>query len=141
MALTPYGYKIVNGHIVIDDKQAKSVVTVFETYISGYSLNETARLAGINKSHSVIGSILRNKKYLGTELYPPIIGEKLFKAVEKERMKRSTSLGRGYVPPDQEDKKRVQYKYTLGEVEKKYNNAFMQAEYAYSQIERDEANE
>lgn len=34
---------------------------------------------GIDKTHSVIGRLLRNKVYLGTDYYPQIVDKEIFK--------------------------------------------------------------
>lgn len=49
--------------------------------------------AGINKTHSVIGRILRNKVYIGTEYYPQIIDEDTFATLSLMRKKPRPSVG------------------------------------------------
>lgn len=40
---------------------------------------------GIDKTHSVIGRLLRNKLYLGTDYYPQIVDEEIFEKVQELR--------------------------------------------------------
>lgn len=73
-----YGYKMQNGEIMIDEQQAQKIRLLFGAYNSGCSLNESAKKSGINKTHSVLGRMLRNRHYLGSTLYPQIIDEDTF---------------------------------------------------------------
>jgi len=45
--------------------------------------------AGIKASHSVVGRILKNARYLGDAFYPAIIDAETFKAAESERIRRA----------------------------------------------------
>lgn len=136
MKHTPYGYKIVNGEAVIDDVKAEQIRMLFKLYLDGAGLATCSKETEINKTHASIGRMLRDEKYLGTEFYPAIIDKESFVAAEAERMKRAKALGRIY--EYQEDGQEVKlYQYRLGKVEQKFDNPFEQAEYAYSQIERE----
>ena len=46
MGYTPYGYRIENGAAVINDQEAECVRRIFDNYISGMSLAESAKAAG-----------------------------------------------------------------------------------------------
>lgn len=63
--------------------------------------------------------MLRNEKYLGTDFYPAIIDEVVFKTAEAERMKRAKDLGRinNYKDNDHSEIKNCVFK--LGKVEQK----------------------
>lgn len=141
MAHTPFGYKIVDGKAEIDEEQALQLNMIYQVYIGGASLTKAAETVGIVSTYSSLGRMLRNRKYLGTDYYPAIIDKKLFEAAEEERMKRAVALGRIYKYPEPEDEIKQAYSFQLGNVEKKYENPFMQAEYAYSMIESEAANE
>ncbi len=141
MSHTPFGYKIVNGKAEIDEEQALQLNVIYQAYIGGASLTKAAATVGIVSTHASIGRMLRNKKYLGTDYYPAIIDKKLFDAAEEERQKRATALGRIYEYPEPEDESMPVYSFRLDKVDKKYDNPFMQAEYAYSMIESEAANE
>ena len=139
MTHIPFGYQIENGHAVIDEIAAKQLNTLFEEYIAGAALATAADKAGISATHSVIGRMLRNEKYLGTDFYPAIIDKASFEAAEVERMKRARALGRVYDYSKAETSNEKKCTYHLGSVQQKYNNPFRQAEYVYSLIESEEA--
>lgn len=46
-----YGYKIINGKAVIDDKEAGIIISIFNSYISGLSMKAAAAAAN---SHGVL---------------------------------------------------------------------------------------
>ena len=54
MAYIPYGYKIQDGVVTVDEKAAGQVKVFFEKYISGLSLTVAREQAGIDKTHSVM---------------------------------------------------------------------------------------
>ena len=70
MAHIPYGYRIADGKAVIDEKEALKVRELFCKFLEFGTISETARAVNIDKTHSVISNILKNKTYLGTSLYP-----------------------------------------------------------------------
>ena len=105
---------------------------LFQEYIECGSMRSAAMKAGINKTHSVIGRILRNKVYIGTEYYPQIIDEDTFAKVQeiRENNARSQNRIRAYRPHP----KAEIGTFTIGKVAGKYDDPYKQAEYAYSQI-------
>jgi len=50
--------------------------------------------AGIEKTHSVMGRILKNVLYLGNDIYPAIIDKETFDKAEEVRNKRAKDLRR-----------------------------------------------
>lgn len=94
MAYVPYGYKIIDGVVIVDEKAAKQVRVFFEKYISGLSLAVAGEQAGIEKTHSSMGLILKNVNYLGNDVYPAIIDKETFDKAEEVRDKRAKDLGR-----------------------------------------------
>ncbi len=94
MAYVPYGYTITDGVITVDEKAAGQVKEFFEKYISGLSLTVAGEQAGIEKTHSVMGRILKNVLYLGNDIYPAIIDKEIFDKAEEVRNKRAKDLGR-----------------------------------------------
>lgn len=141
MAHTPYGYNIVNGKAVADEEKANQLKALFKAYIEGSSLKAAAESAGIIITHSSVGNILRNERYLGTVFYPSIIDKAIFESAESERMKRAKALGRIYEYGDSEVTKSVKQIFKIGKIEQKYDDPFKQAEYSYSLIESEEVNE
>ena len=134
MAHTPYGYIIKNGIAFIDDKLANQVKELFHAYISGFSLVDAAKRAGIKRCHSSIAKMLTCKRYLGDAFYPPIIDEDTFKQAEAEKIKRARMLGR--IREKAEPKKSLErMRFSAPSPEALYEDPFTQAEYAYSLIE------
>ena len=94
MAYVPYGYTITDGIVTVDERAADQVRVFFEKYISGLSLAVAGEQAGIEKTHSSMGLILKNVHYLGNEVYPAIIDKETFDKAEEVRSKRVKDLGR-----------------------------------------------
>ena len=134
MSHTPFGYRIENGKAVIDKEAAEQIKVLFQSYMSGDSLATAAKKAGINGFHSGIGRILRNKRYLGDEFYPPIIDKDTFYTAEAERIMRAERLGR---TKKSKQVKEVIYPtvFRMKEGTEEFDDPFGQAEYAYSLIE------
>ena len=98
-------------------------------------MRAAAKTVRIDKTHSVIGRLLRNKVYLGTNYYPQIVNEEIFEKVQELRGSNAKSQNRirkFEAPPELELKD-----YKLDKVEEKYTDPYQQAEYAYSMIEED----
>ena len=94
MAYVPYGYTITDGVVTVDERAADQVRDFFEKYISGLSLAVAGEQAGIEKTHSSMGLILKNINYLGNDVYPAIIDKETFDKAEEIRNKRAKDLGR-----------------------------------------------
>ena len=94
MAYVPYGYTITDGEVTVDEKKAEQVRVFFEKYISGLSLAVAGEQAGIEKTHSSMGLILKNTHYIGNDVYPAIIDKETFDKAEEVRQKRAKDLGR-----------------------------------------------
>lgn len=136
----PFGYRIENGKAVIDEEAAEKIKVLFQSYLSGNSLETAAKKAGIKVSHSGIGRILRNAKYLGDEYYPAIIDYDTFQAAQAERFIRVEQLGR-IRQTEKEEEVIFPTTFHMREVTEKFDDPFAQAEYIYSLIEVMEVNE
>ena len=100
----PLGYSIQNGRAVIQPETAEIVRKVFEAYLNGTSTYRIAKeLTGqriLNASgqpswnHGSVGKILDNCRYLGDELYPPMIELGTFEQVQERRKQKAEELGR-----------------------------------------------
>ena len=86
--MTPYGYRIVHGEAVIDNKQALNLRTFFQLYLKGLTIDDAGHDAGILRSRTLLRNILSNTVYLGTDFYPRLITDEVFEAVQAERAKR-----------------------------------------------------
>ena len=58
MGHTPYGYRIENGAAEINEAEADCVRQIFNNYISGMSLTESAKAAGYPIVHSSVKRML-----------------------------------------------------------------------------------
>lgn len=135
MTHTPYGYKIINAQAVVDEQIAEKVRQLYAEYLESGSMRAAAKTVGIEKTHSVIGRLLRNKVYLGTNYYPQIVDEEMFKKVQEllgSNAKSKNRIREFEAPPELELKD-----YKLDRVEEKYTDPYRQAEYAYSMIGED----
>ena len=129
-----YGYIMIDGKAVINEEQAEKVRRFFKFYISGQALKVASENAGLDLFHGSAGRMLRNKHYLGDDLYPAIISQEDFDKAEEIRMARANSLGR-IKELKQDQKPKVPTQFYLKSVERKYSDPFEQAEYIYSLIE------
>lgn len=134
MGHTPFGYRIENGVAVVDEPAAERVQALYQSYLSGDSLRTVANKVGIDAFHAGIGKILKNRHYLGDDYYPAIIDPDTFAAVQEERFRRASALGRIREPKED---KAATYPTTFHIIEgaQVYDDPFAQAAYAYSLIE------
>lgn len=134
MSHTPFGYRIENGIAVVDKHAAEQVQALYQAYFSGDALRTAANKVGIDAFHAGVGKILKNRHYLGNDYYPAIIDPDTFAAVQEERFKRASALGRICKP--KEDKVAASpTTFHIIEGTQVYDDPFAQAAYAYSLIE------
>jgi hypothetical protein len=129
----PFGYSIQNGRAVVNEKEALKIKELFEAYLSGLSLTEAAKKAGIKRYHTSIARMLTDKRYVEDKFYPPIINRDIFEEAQLERRRRAEALGRIYEHKGNE-KKSLNYRFHASMPDKLYDDPFQQAEYAYSLI-------
>ena len=127
----PYGYRIENGKAVVDETAAGQVRQLFENYLSGDSLKKAAENAGIAGNHGTIKLMLRNRRYLGDDFYPPIISEEMFNAAAEE-------LQSGHVR--KERSVNVPLRFTFISAADYFENPVRQAEYMYGLIKTEVTN-
>lgn len=111
---TPIGYRIIEGKIVVDEEKSKIVQQIFTEYDHGISLIKIAgnlKERGIKNTHGrvtwthgVIGKILENHNYLGTEYYPQIIEKELFERVQRKREEKRKTLSCGKYRPSERER-------------------------------------
>ena len=94
MGHTPFGYRIEGGKAVIDEVAAGQIKKLYENYLSGLSLENAAKEAGINTYHGTVKKLLSSRHYLGDAFYPAIIDEDTFTKAALEGDRRSEKLGR-----------------------------------------------
>lgn len=132
MSHIPYGYRIVDAKAVFDEEKAEKVRTLFKEYIKLESVQKANRIAGIDKAHPFLGTMLKNRTYLGTDYYPRLIDDEIFEKAQTIRKDRAVKLGRVDMRPKAKVKRT--YHYEKGNVDRRFTDPYEQAQYAYSQI-------
>ena len=92
---TPFGYMVRDGETVPCPAEADAVQDIFTRYLAGASYNEiTERMSSGNipyHQHTrqwnkhMVKRILENGKYLGTDVYPRLVSDEDFLAVQLQR--------------------------------------------------------
>ena len=87
-----FGYDRFNGRIVINEGQAAVVKLIYTWYAEGMSLGEIKKTledmsipSPQNKpiwSKQALSNILSNEHYLGSDIYPVLVDDELFVAVQ-----------------------------------------------------------
>ena len=98
----PFGYCMKNGEITTEPKEVYAVVAIFDEYLKGRSLSEIAKLMQSEKirynaisdkwNKNMVKRIIENERYLGTEKYPQLIAEDIFRQANEKRVKKATTL-------------------------------------------------
>ena len=125
-----YGYKIVDGKVIVDEQEAAVVINIFNGYLSGMSLRDAATNAGRPMVHSMVKRIISNFCYVGDDFYPAIVSRQTFTKANAELIRRAEKHGGGKrlkATP-------VYTEFTLAEPEMQYDDPIAQAEYMYSLI-------
>ena len=87
----PFGYRIRDGKVCVDERNSSTVRMIFEGYIQNASyqkLADTLERQGtpyIPEKHwnkNIVARILKDRHYLGDEEYPPIITQDIFQRAE-----------------------------------------------------------
>lgn len=133
MKHTPYGYDIVGGAAVINEKQAANLRKLCENYLSGMSFVQAAKDVGLEMKHSGVKRLMQNPRYLGDDFYPAILTAEIAQAVEAERQRRD-ALYQGERYTQEEVQIAIPTSFTMRKLSTRYKDPIKQAEYAYSQI-------
>lgn len=90
----PFGWKYENGKKVLHEREADALRNMYRDYLQRNSLAASVRLLELlkieyqeektNWNKSRVRRLLSDKRYLGTEEYPPIIDPETFEAVQKK---------------------------------------------------------
>ena len=138
MAYIPYGYRIENGKLQIDDIQARKLKVLYESYVSGMTLQKAHEVSKIESSFNAIKTMLKNPVYTGCDGYPQIIENALFESVQKERKERVSRLGKNKL----KHREKVFSPLTgfqISKAETSFDDPKLQAEYLYTLIKEKEA--
>lgn len=94
----PFGYMMQNGTITTNPAEVLAVLTIFSEYMAGKSLKEIANKMAVPYSDgdvwnkNMVKRVLENEKYLGTDIYPQLISDDVFRAVNERKTAKATSL-------------------------------------------------
>lgn len=134
MKHTPYGYDIIGGMAVINEEKAAAIRQTCKNYLSGMSMTQAARAAGINMNHSGVKRLILNPRYLGDDFYPAILTPEIAQAVEAERQRRD-ALYKGKRYTREGVTVFIPTAFSMRKLSTRYKDPVKQAEYAYSMIE------
>lgn len=96
----PFGYTMENGKIIIYPTESQTVQEIFSDYLDGQSLLKIAEslnerhveylpeTTGWNKAR--LKRIIEDKRYIGSDSYPPIIEQKIYDKAQAVRASRNT---------------------------------------------------
>ncbi|MDE7262454.1 MAG: recombinase family protein [Oscillospiraceae bacterium] len=92
---TPFGYMVRDGKTVICPKEADAVRSIYHRYLAGASYARIAEEMSLGTipyhqhtpqwNKHMIKRILENGKYLGTDIYPRLVSDEDFLAVQLQR--------------------------------------------------------
>ena len=85
----PYGYRMENGKIVIHPEEAERLKTFFEADLSGATMRDAGKMAGLNCSTDSYPNIIERTIYVGNSHYPAMISEEYHRRLMEEREKRT----------------------------------------------------
>ena len=94
----PFGYMMQNGIITTNPAEVLAVLTIFSEYMAGKSFLSIAINMKVPYSENKIWNknmvkrVLENEKYLGTDVYPQLISEEVFRKVNERKSAKATSL-------------------------------------------------
>lgn len=94
----PFGYRLDNGDVIIQNSEADCVRWIFTAYLQGASLKAISE--GLNErlcvryapgkpwNKNMVDRILQDQRYSGDALYPEIISEGLYQSAQRRRTER-----------------------------------------------------
>ena len=98
----PFGYCMINGEITTAPKEVYAVAGIFKEYLNGKSLLQIAKLMEAEKirysedsehwNKNMVKRIIENERYLGTDKYPQIIDDDIFRRANEKRVRKATTL-------------------------------------------------
>jgi hypothetical protein len=89
----PFGYRIANGVLTIDETEVETVRRIYADYLTGMSYQSIAvrlstgavpyKAAGTVWNKNMVKRILENPKYTGEKGFPPLIDPESYRAVSE----------------------------------------------------------
>ena len=97
-----FGYCMKNGEITTEPKEVYAVEEIFREYLNGSSFLQIAKLMESEKirysedsdrwNKNMVKRIIENEKYLGTDKYPQLIAEDIFRRANEKRIRKATTF-------------------------------------------------
>ena len=96
----PFGYKMKLGEIVPQPREAEAVRSIYLQYLAGASFKQLAEQLQTEDvpydedkswNKNMVARILEDSRYVGADLYPPIISAEQFQAVQERRKQNCTA--------------------------------------------------
>jgi len=132
MRSIPYGYRMVNGKMILHEQEAEAVKQAFRLYLDGDSLVGISKETGIGRVQAGMTRLLTDSKYLGTEDFPQIIDKELFDKVQDAYSKRRGERKRS---SRVRIRKPVPMEFELSDSIATFEDPFKEAAFLYSQIQ------
>lgn len=86
--MTPYGYSIHDARAFVEPDEQRRLVELYTAFVAGATLKSCVAASGIPRSAPTCKRMLANKTYLGTDYYPAVIEEGLFRKAQDELRRR-----------------------------------------------------
>lgn len=131
-----YGYKLNDGKVQIHPVESTQVKILFELISDGTSMLAANKVVRIERTHTTIARMLKNRKYLGNEFYPRLIDESIFKKVQEVREQAIINKNRSRRNLALDKNQDVSFRFSQV-YEDRYDDPFMQAAYAYNLITKE----
>ena len=96
----PFGYKMKLGEIVPQPQEAETVRSIYLQYLAGASFKQLAEQLQTEDvpydedkswNKNMVARILEDSRYVGADLYPPIISAEQLQAVQERRKQNCTA--------------------------------------------------
>lgn len=93
--VTVYGYQFIDGMLQADKEQSRIVQEIFRVYNSGVPVSRLKDyIEGLEINRVRLSDMLSDRRYLGNEVFPKIIDQELFEAVQQRKKERRKSIGK-----------------------------------------------
>ena len=95
---TPFGYKVEMGRIVVDQEESAVVKQIFDWGSKGYSLSKISSMVSqsfpsIQFNKNKVSRILKDARYVGNDIFEPIVDQEAFEKVDQSQTNMSTRGG------------------------------------------------
>ena len=95
---TPFGYKVEMGRIVINHEESIVVKQIFDWGSQGYSLSKISSMVSqsfpsIQFNKNKVSRILKDARYVGDDIFEPIVDQETFEKVDQSQTNMSTRGG------------------------------------------------